>query len=101
MRGLWASVEVSPGLQRKLHWTMAILWFLFFFVILKFGWENSVPLLVFISVYANCVGHISSAQAAQVEVRQEAEEVRRDEEDNADLQKVEEKVDKIHREVVQ
>jgi hypothetical protein len=76
LRSLWASVEVSPLMQKRVHWTLAILWFLFFFVVVWQGWQTSVPLLVFISVYANFVGHLSSAQAAQVEVRQEAQEVR-------------------------
>jgi hypothetical protein len=74
VRSLWASVEVGPRLQRKAHWALALAWFLFFFVIIWQGWQNSVPLLVFISVYANCVGHLSSAQAAQVEVRQDEQE---------------------------
>jgi hypothetical protein len=65
---------VAPKTQKKIHWSLALLWFAFFFVIVWRGWENSVPLLVFISVYANFVGHVSSAQAAQVEVRQEAQE---------------------------
>jgi hypothetical protein len=76
LRSLWASVEISPRLQKRVHWSLAIFWFLSFFVIIWQGWENSVPLLVFISVYANFVGHLSSAQAAQVEVRQEAQETR-------------------------
>lgn len=96
MRALWAHVEVAPQLQRRAHWVLAGLWFAFFFVIILFGWQNSVPLLVFISVYANVVGHVSSAQAAQVEVRQEKEEVRREEEDRGDLENVEMKVDDLH-----
>ncbi len=50
---------------------LAVAWFLFFFVILYFGWQSSVPLLVFISVYANFVGHLSTWQATKVEERQE------------------------------
>jgi hypothetical protein len=30
-------------------------------------WTNSVPFLVFVSLYANFVGHFSSWQAARVE----------------------------------
>ena len=33
-------------------------------------WKQSVPFLVFVSVYANVVGHFSSWQAARVEVKQ-------------------------------
>lgn len=33
----------------------------------------SIPWLFFISVYANCVGHWSSNQAARVEVKQDEE----------------------------
>jgi fatty acid desaturase len=96
MRSLWASIEISPERQRTAHWVLAVLWFLFFFVIVFFGWQNSVPLLVFISVYANFVGHISSAQAAQVEVKQAEIEKRRQAESNADLDKMEQKVDEVH-----
>lgn len=53
---------------RKLHWVLAILWLVFFPVVILMGWEDSVPLLVFISIYANFVGHISSAQAAEAEI---------------------------------
>jgi hypothetical protein len=96
MRGLWASVEISPGLQKKLHWTLALFWLAAFPAIIILGLEDSVPLLVFISVYANFVGHISSAQAAQVEVRQDEVEQKRDEEDDADLDNIEAKVDSLH-----
>lgn len=56
--------------QTRINIVLAVLWFLFFFVILYFGWQDSVPLLVFISVYANFVGHVSTWQAAKVEARQ-------------------------------
>lgn len=100
MSALWASVEIGPRLQKRIHWILAVLWFMFFFVILLFGWQTSVPLLVFISVYANFVGHISSAQAAQVEVRQDEVEAARQDENDADLDKVEAKVDELHDRVV-
>jgi hypothetical protein len=100
MKGLWAAIEIAPQIQRAAHWVLAVLWFLFFFVIVWRGWQNSVPLLVFISVYANFIGHISSAQAAQVEVKQAEIEKRRQAENNTDFDKVEAKVDEVHERVV-
>jgi len=45
-------------------------------------WKNSIPFLVFVSIYANVAGHWSSWQATKVEVKQEEMEVERLEEGN-------------------
>ena len=44
------------------------------------GWVNSVPYVSALSIYALITGHLSTWQAARVEVRQEQEEMRRDQE---------------------
>lgn len=36
-------------------------------------WKDSVPYLIWISVWANIAGHLSAWQASRVEERQEAE----------------------------
>lgn len=60
---------MSPEWARRLHYLAAVLWWLLSFpAIIHFGLLHSVPLLVFISVYANVVGHWSSGMAMRVEV---------------------------------
>jgi len=100
MTALWAHVEVTPQAQRKAHWVLAAVWLAAFPAILILGLEESVPLLVFISVYANFVGHISSAQAAQVEVKQEENEEARLEENETDLDEIHAKVNDVRNHVI-
>lgn len=47
----------------KLHLWLAVFWAVAFIPIAKF-WPGSVLLVLFISCYANFVGHISSYEAA-------------------------------------
>jgi hypothetical protein len=56
----------SEDLDRKVHGTMTIVWF-FIAIPAVLLWRNSVPFLVYVSVYANFVGHWSSYQAAKAE----------------------------------
>lgn len=64
--------------QKHVQIILTIIWFLMFFPALMF-WQKSVPYLVFVSVYANFVGHLSAAEAAGAKesglTREEAEEV--------------------------
>jgi hypothetical protein len=95
MKSLWASVQANPVLFRKINGWLTIIWFIAAFPICIFL-ANSVPFLVFISVYAVVTGHLSTWQASRVEVRQEQEKEERDSKDEADLVKVEKKVDELH-----
>lgn len=53
---------------RRLHAILTIAWLAFAAPCLMIpGWRNSVPLLVFISIYANVAGHWSAWQAARAE----------------------------------
>lgn len=54
----------------KIHKTLTYVWFVLAFPICIF-FPTSVPLLVFVSVYANVAGHWSSWQASRTEVLQE------------------------------
>lgn len=60
----------STGL-RRLHAWLTWLWLFSAVPVLLTGLKNSVPLLVFISIYANVAGHFASWQAARVEVKQD------------------------------
>jgi hypothetical protein len=53
-------------LDRKVHGALAVAWF-FIAIPAVLWWRNSVPFLVYVSVYANFVGHWSSYQAAKAE----------------------------------
>lgn len=74
MKSLWASVQGDPVFMKKVHGWATIIWFLAAFPICIFL-ASSVPFLVFISVYAVVTGHLSSWQAARVEVNQEEENI--------------------------
>lgn len=78
----------DPVKFRKVNGWLTVIWFIAAFPICIFLF-SSIPFLVFISVYAVVTGHLATWQAARVEVRQE-------EESDADLDKVERKVDDIH-----
>jgi hypothetical protein len=53
---------------RALHAVLTVAWLLFVVPCLLIeGWRESVPLLVFISIYANVAGHWAAWQAARAE----------------------------------
>jgi len=53
---------------------LAIFWLVFGLGGVGTPIKNSIPVLFFISVYANFAGHLSAWQACRVEERQEAAE---------------------------
>lgn len=72
VKALWASIE-DPSVFRKINGWLTVIWFVLAFPICI--WLNqSLPFLVFISVYAVVTGHLATWQAARVEVRQEEQE---------------------------
>lgn len=74
MKGLWAKVQEDPVFMRKLNGWLTVIWFVAAFPICIFL-SDSVPFLVFISVYAVVTGHWATWQAARVEVRQEEQNI--------------------------
>ncbi len=69
MRKLWDKVQNDPIFFKKLNGWLTVVWFFLAFPICIFLAE-SVPFLVFISVYAVFTGHLSTWQAGKVEVEQ-------------------------------
>lgn len=69
-KSLWASIQNDPRFMSKLHGWLTIIWSIAALPIILFLSE-SVPFLVFISVYAVITGHWSSWQASRVEVKQD------------------------------
>lgn len=65
---LWTNIVTNPVWMMWLNIIVAIAWLLFSIPVLLTGLKNSVPLIIFISIYANVVGHLSTAQAVHVEV---------------------------------
>lgn len=63
----------NATLLRAIHGWLTIIWLVASLPIVFF-FSNSVPFLVFISVYAVVVGHWSSWQSSRVEVKQEEAE---------------------------
>lgn len=58
--------RINPRHLRRLHAVAMGAWAALLVPTLLF-WQNSVPFLVFVSLYANFVGHFSSWQAARSE----------------------------------
>jgi hypothetical protein len=59
---------LSPKASVRLHFWLTCAWLAAAVpCILIRGLRESVPLLVFISIYANCAGHFSAYQAAKAE----------------------------------
>jgi hypothetical protein len=95
MKSLWASAQSNPVLFRKINGWLTIVWFVAAFPICLYL-SQSVPFLVFISVYAVVTGHLSTWQASRVEVKQAEEEEKRD---DFAPERIEKKVDDLHEKV--
>ncbi len=57
--------------MQRIHGWLTLGWLAFAVPVVLTVLKNSVPLLVFISIYANVAGHWSSWQASRVEVKQD------------------------------
>ncbi len=73
VKSLWASVQGDPVFMRQVNGWLTVAWALAALPIVIFL-KDSVPFLVFISVYAVVTGHWSAWLAARVEVKQEEQE---------------------------
>ena len=69
IKSLWAMVQGDPVFMRRVNGWLTVIWFVAAVPICVFL-ANSVPFLVFVSVYAVVTGHLSAWQAARVEVVQ-------------------------------
>jgi hypothetical protein len=65
-----SKIFTDPHILRSVNGWLTIIWFIAAFPICIF-FAQSVPFLVFISVYAVVTGHLSSWQAARVETVQD------------------------------
>jgi hypothetical protein len=76
MKKWWGALE-DPKKFRSINGWLTVVWFVLAFPICIFL-AQSVPFLVFVSVYAVVTGHLATWQAARVEVLQEAEKKERE-----------------------
>jgi hypothetical protein len=89
-RSLWASVQGDPVFMRRVNVWLAIFWIAMIPVSYETGWLSSVAYVSALSLWALVSGHWSSWQAARVEVAQQ-EEIQRQQDDPVE-EKVVEKI---------
>lgn len=84
MKSLWASVQGDPVFMRRVNGWLTIFWIAMIPVSLITHWVSSVVYVSALSLWALVSGHWSAWQAARVEVNQQEEAKRREEEDIAE-----------------
>jgi hypothetical protein len=81
MRSLWASIQGDPVFMRRVNGWLTIFWLIMIPVSIATHWIGSVTYVAALSLWALVSGHWSAWQAARVEVKQQAEEEKRERED--------------------
>ena len=72
-RSVWASVQGDPTFMRRLNGWLTIFWILMIPISLATGWVHSITYVSALSIWALVSGHWSTWQAARVEVAQQQE----------------------------
>lgn len=73
LKSLWASVQGSPALMRRINGWLTGFWILMIPISIATGWVHSVTYISALSLWALVSGHWSAWQAARVEVEQQRE----------------------------
>ena len=81
VKTIWASVQGDAVFMRRVNGWLTIFWVVMIPVSLVTGWVSSVVYVSALSLWALVSGHWSAWQAARVEVAQQAELARREQED--------------------
>lgn len=84
IKSLWASVQGDPVFMRRVNGYLTIFWIIMIPISIVTGWINSVTYVAALSLWALVSGHWSAWQAARVEVKQEEESQKKEEEDVAE-----------------
>jgi hypothetical protein len=71
VRSLWAAVQGDPAIMRRLNGWLTMGWIVMIPVSYAFGWLRSVTFVSALSLWALVSGHWSTWQAARVEVAQQ------------------------------
>ena len=80
-RSLWASIQGDPVFMRRVNGWFAIFWIAMIPVSYSLGWLKSVVYVSALSLWALVSGHWSAWQAARVEVAQDQELKRQQQEE--------------------
>ncbi len=72
-KALWAAVQGDPVFMRRVNGWLTIFWVAMIPVSYELGWLKSVVYVSALSLWALVAGHWSSWQAARVEVAQQRE----------------------------
>jgi hypothetical protein len=73
VRSVWASVQGDPVFMRRLNGWLTLFWVAMIPVSYELGWLKSVVYVSALSLWALVAGHWSTWQAARVEVTQQKE----------------------------
>ena len=73
IKSRWESVQGDPVLMRRLNGWLTLFWILMIPISFELGWLKSVTYVSALSLWALVAGHLSTWQAARVEVTQERE----------------------------
>src|SRR3977135_1325636 len=84
VRSLWASVQGDPAFMRRVNGWLTVFWFVLIPISAQAGWLHSVQFVSALSLWALVSGHWSAWQAARVEVAQQAEADKREEDPTED-----------------
>src|ERR1700730_11754727 len=74
VKSLWASVQGDPVFMRRLNGWLTLFWVAMIPVSYELGWLKSVIYVSALSLWALVAGHWSTWQAARVEVTQQKEQ---------------------------
>lgn len=83
IKSLWASVQGDPKFMMRLNGWLTWFWIAMIPISIVTGWINSVTYVAALSLWALVSGHWAAYQAARVEVVQEREAKKKEEEDIA------------------
>lgn len=81
VKSLWQLVQGDPVFMRRINGWLTIFWIIMIPISLVTGWVSSVVYVSALSLWALVSGHWSAWQAARVEVAQQKEAERREQED--------------------
>jgi hypothetical protein len=72
-KSLWDAIQGDPVFMRRLNGWLTMFWIVMIPVSFELGWLKSVTYVSALSLWALVAGHLSTWQAARVEVTQETE----------------------------
>ena len=93
VRSLWAAVERDPVLMRRINGWLTVAWIIMIPISSELGWLTSVTYVSALSLWSLVTGHLSTWQAARLEVVQQ-EQIEKEQQEPVETRVVNEIVDK-------